>query len=211
MIDFTTIRTAFGRRIEPVNQANNARQILLGLLEFSKVEPEIGKIIPFDCHRSDVSGNVPTFAVLVLPALNAHPVAVKQLPSRLLEREGTVFLDLLEAGRRGLDFALKIAEEQVVRLVNARPTPAWAHHVLNGLRANQVPMRIARQLLEPGYVSHQVVPAQSLTRQTIVAAVPGDAVVIDQPGNVYLPVQALILFRAVELEFVGSDNVHRFF
>jgi hypothetical protein len=72
-------------------------------------------------------------------------------------------------------------------------------------------MRIARTLLEPGYVSHQVVPVQSLTRQTIVAPVQGDAVVIDQPGNVYLPVQALILFRAVELELVRSDNVHRFF
>jgi hypothetical protein len=72
-------------------------------------------------------------------------------------------------------------------------------------------MRIARQLLEPGYVSHQVVPAQSLTRQTVVATVQGDAVVINQPGNVYLLVQALILFRAVELELVCSENVHRFF
>jgi hypothetical protein len=85
------------------------------------------------------------------------------------------------------------------------------HHVLNSLRTNQVPMSIARQLLEPGYVADQVVPAQTLTRQTVVAPVQGDTVVIDQPGNVYLPVQALILFRAVELELERSDNVHRFF
>jgi hypothetical protein len=168
-----------------------------------EIKVEIAQRIAFDCDRLDARGNIAALAVLVDSALKVDAVALQQLPPRLLERERTVLLDLLERGWRSLELALEVAKEQFVGAVNP------LCNVLNGLRTDQVPVGIARQLLELGEMPHQVVLVQTLAPQTIVATVERNAMIVDQTGNVDLLVQMAILLRAVELELVGLGENHR--
>lgn len=181
------------------------RHGLIALVDFfldNEVEPEIAQRIPLDRHRLDVLWNVPALAVLVDLALDVDPVSTEQLPARLLEREGTVLLDLLKTWWRSPDLALEVAKEQLIRLVDA------LYDVLDGLAANKIPVGIARELLELGEMPHQVVLAQTFAGQAIVPAMQGNTMVVDQPGDVYLLMQAPILFRPVELELVRLDDLH---
>lgn len=181
---------------------------LIALVDFflhHKVEVEIAQRVALDCDRLDARGNVTTLAVLIDLALNVDAVAFKQFPTSLLKREGSVLLDLLERGWRGLDLALKIAKEQLVSAVNA------LCNVLNRLRTNQLPMSIAGQLLELGQMLHQCVSMQVLAGQPVIAPMKRDAVVVNQARNVNLLMQMLILFCAVQLELVGLGQNHWFF
>lgn len=170
------------------------RRGLVALVDFFlyyKVEPKIVECIALDCYRFDAKRNVAALAVLVDSALNVDTIATEQFPTRLLERERGVLLNLLKGWRCGLNLALEIAKEQLVGAVNA------LGYVLDGLRTHKIPVGIARQFLELGQVFHQVVLIQALAKKTIVATVQGDTVVIDQTRNINLPIEMLILFRAI--------------
>lgn len=144
------------------------RHGLIALVDFflhHEIEIEIPQRVALDCDRLHVRRNVAALAVLVDSALNVDAIVGKQLPARLLEGEGSVLLDLLERGRRGLDLALEVAKEQLVGAVNT------LHYILDRLRTNKVPVGIAGQLLELGEMPHQVILAQMLASQTVVATV----------------------------------------
>ena len=69
-------------------------------------------------------------------------------------------------------------------------------------------MPVLRQLLKFGDVLHQCVLVQALARQLVVPAMQGNGVIVDQPSNVKLLMQVLMLFRLVELELVRLDDLH---
>jgi len=161
-----------------------------------KVQIEIAQRVALNRHSLDVRWNLAAFEVLVHLALDGDLVAVQQLPARLLEGEAAVLLDFLEAWRPRAHLALVIAKEQLVRLVNA------LHDVLDRLGAYQVPMAILGQPLKLGEVLHQFVLVQAFARQLVVLAMQSNAVVVDQPRNVNLLVQILILFGLIQLKLV---------
>ena len=165
-----------------------------------KVQVEIAQRVTFDRYGFNACRNLATFEVLVDLALDGDLVAVQQLPACLFQGEAAVLLDFLKAWGTGRvpsgSLALEVAKEQLIRLVDA------LHDVLNCLRAYHAPIAVSGQFLEFGEVLHQLVLIQAFASQLVVSAVQRNAMVVDQPCNVYLLVQVPILFCLVQLELV---------
>ena len=175
---------------------------LVDLFLDNEVQIEIAQRITLYRYSFDIGGDVTRLTELVHLATDYNLVAVKQFPACLLKRETAVLFYLLEAWRTGANLALEIAEEKFVRLVNA------VANILNGLGIDKIPMRIAVKLFQLGDVFHQDKLIQALASQAKVPSMQRNAVVINQPRNVNLLVQVLILFRAIQLEFVCLDDLH---
>ena len=176
---------------------------LVDFLLNDEVQPEIAKTITLDGDSLDVCWDIARLAELIDNAANLNLVIVEQLPAALFHRKAAIPLDLLKAWGRGLHLALEIAKEQLVGFIDA------LRNVLNRLAINQVPMAVLGQFLKFGDMSHQGVHVQALASQAIIPAMQSDTVVIDQPTDVDLLVQVLILFRAIEFEFVCLDDLHK--
>lgn len=172
-----------------------------------EVQIEIAQTVTLDGDSLDAFWYISAFAEFIDLALNADRAlrapAAQQLPSGLLEREATILLHLLKAGWGSADFSLEVAKEQGIGSINA------VNNVLNGLTAYHVPVDILIEFLDLRDVLHQDKLVQALASQSIISAVQGNAVVVDQPCNVDLLVQKLILFLAIELELVGLNDFHR--
>ena len=69
-------------------------------------------------------------------------------------------------------------------------------------------MRVLGQPFQASDVLHQRKLVQALAGQTIIALMQSNAVIVDNPRNVNLLVQSLILFRPVQLELVRPDGFH---
>lgn len=81
-----------------------------------------------------------------------------ELPSSLFEREGRILLNLLESWWACANLALEIAKEQLIGFINA------LNNVLNGLRANKIPVREAVKLFRLGQMFHQLKLVDSLAK-----------------------------------------------
>ena len=142
-----------------------------------EVEPDIAKTITLDGDGLDIGWNTGAhwarLAELIDNPLDLDFIAVKQFPTSLFQREAAVLLDLLKAWGRGLYLALKVAEKQLVRLIDT------LYDILNRLATDKVPMAVLGQPLKPGDVHHQGIRIQACTEQAIVPAMHGNTVVID--------------------------------
>ena len=165
---------------------------------YHKVQIEIVQRVALNRDGFNVGRKLATFEELVHPALYIDPVAVQQFPARLLEGEAAVLLDFLKAWWACANLAFEVAKEQLVGFVNA------LHDVLDRLGTHQMPMVVLGQFLKLGDVLHQLVLVQAFASQLVVLAMQSDCMVINQPCNVNLLVQVLILFRLVEFELVRS-------
>jgi hypothetical protein len=189
---------SFHTKVEPGAVTRPELIALVDFFLYHKVEPEIAKTVPFDRDRLDVGWNIARLAEFVDHTLNANLVTLKQFPTCLLERERTILFDLLKAWGCGthLVLVLEVAKEKLIAFVNA------LNNILNGLGTYEIPMSVLSKLLQLGDVLHQDKLVQTLASKLVVATMQGNAVVIDQPSDVDLSVQKLILFLAIELELV---------
>lgn len=171
--------------------------VLVDFFLYNEVEPKIIEVIPFNRYRLNAGWNITRLAKLVDFTLNPDSIRVKKLPPCLFERERRVLLDPLEPWGACTYLALEITKEQLVGFVNA------LDNILNGLRTNKIPVREPAKLFQLGQVLHQLELVDALAKQTIVAAMKSYAVIEDQPGNVNLLMQVLILFASIQFELVG--------
>lgn len=167
-----------------------------------KVEIEIAKTIPLDGDGLNIHWKITALAEFVDYVLNADTIIIKEFPTRLFECEGAILLDLLKARGSSLEILLEIAKKQTIGFVNA------VNNVLNCLATNQIPVLVVRKLFQLGDMLHQGELVQALSGESVVFAVQRNAVVVDKPCNVNPLVQTLILFRPIQLEFVGLDDLH---
>lgn len=149
-----------------------------------------------DCDRLDCAENFPTFAELVNLTPNANLVRADQLPTRLLEGKRRVLLDLAKTGTGKPLGNLPgfVLEEQLIAAINALA------NVLNGLCINQVPKLVLWKLLQLGNVLLHRVHVDVLPGQLEVPPMKSNAVIPDDPANVNLVMQMLILFASVQFE-----------
>lgn len=165
-----------------------------------KEQIKIAKTVTFDRDGLDVRWNIPALAELIDRALNLDSVFAKQLPTCLFEGEAAVLLDLLESGWTSANLALEVAKEQLIRLVDS------LYYILDRLTTYKTPMCVLCQSLELSYMPLQSIQIQTLSSQFVVAAMQGNAMVIDRPGNVDLLMQQSILFLPVQFELVCPDD-----
>lgn len=163
---------------------------------YGKANEQFPKQVALDRDRFDRAENFPAFAELVDFTLNANLIGTDQLPTGLLERKRRVLFDLAEprpckALRNLPGFVLK------KQLITPIDTLA---NVLNGLTSNQIPKRVLGQLFQLGNVLLHIVHADILSGQLEVPPLKSNAVIPDDPADVNLVVQMLILFASVQLE-----------
>lgn len=161
-----------------------------------KADEQLTERGAFDRDRLDRAEDFPAFAELVNLTPNANLVGADQLPTRLLEGERCIFLDLAKArtGKALADLARFVLEEKLITTVNALT------NILNGLCINQVPKLVLGQLLQLRYVLLHRVHVDVLPGQLEVPSMKGNAMIPDDPANVNLVMQMLILFASVQLE-----------
>lgn len=192
----------FHTKVEPCAVTCQDSGALVDLFLDNEVQIEIAQRITLHGHGFDIGGDIARLAELVHLATNDNLIYVKQFPTCLLKREAAVLFHFLEAWWTGANLTFEIAKEKLVRLVNA------VANILNGLRIDKIPMRISVKPFQLGDVFHQDKLVQALACQAIVPAMQSDAVVVNQPSDVNLLMQVLILFRAIQLEFVCLDDLH---
>ena len=74
---------------------------------------------------------------------------------------------------------------------------------MNRLTTDHVPKAILRQLLKFRDMFHQLILVQTFASQLVVAPMQSNRMIPDNPRNIDLLMQVLILFRLVEFELVG--------
>jgi hypothetical protein len=167
---------------------------------YDKVQIEIAKAITLDGDRLDACRDIAALAEFIDRSLYAdlalRAPAVKEFPAGLLEGERAILFYLLETWWGGAYFSFEITEKQAICFVNA------FNDILNSLTTYQIPMLVFGKPLKLCGVLHQSKLIQAFAGQLIVFAVQRNTVIIYQPTDIDLPVQTLILFLAVELEFV---------
>lgn len=142
------------------------------------------------------------FEVFVLPTHDGDTVIVfMESVSRLLERETLVSLALAKMRRRlsAVPFLFHMFKERTVGTVNP------FHHILDGLTAKSLPLRMKR-FLDFRDMDFQLLGRKVLPVQTVIPPVHGNAVIPDRGGNVDTSVQMFVLFALIELELIRLDN-----
>lgn len=169
-----------------------------------KADEQLTERGALDRDRLDRAKNFPAFTEFVNLTPNADFVRANQLPTRLLEGERSVLLYFAKAwtGKALADLPGFVLEEQLIATINALT------NVLDGLCINQVPKLVPGKLLQLRYMLLHRVHVDVLSGQLEVPPMKRNAVIPDDPADVNLVMQMLILFTSVQLEL---ERFHWFF
>ena len=89
---------------------------------------------------------------------------------------------------------LPVLEKEPVATFNA------LHDILDGLRTELIPEAVTRQFLEFREVFLERVLGKMTAKQTVIAPMQGDAMVVDAGGDLYPTAELTVVLGCVELE-----------
>lgn len=171
---------------------------------YGKADEQLTKRGALDRDRLNRAENFTAFAELVNLTADANLVGADQLPAGFFEGERCIFLDLAKTRtcKPLANLPGFVLEEQLIATINALA------NVLNGLCIKHIPELVFGKLLQLRYVLLHRVHVDVLPGQLEVPSMKRDAVIPDDPANVNLVMQMLILFASVQLEL---ERFHWFF
>jgi hypothetical protein len=171
----------------------------LRIKETGKVHVQFAKNITLDGHRFDSAFDVSRLRKLVHSGTNAQPIALKQLPTILLQGERFGLDDFAKRRWANLlggfpGFAVfQVLKEPFIAFVNT------LKNVLNGLGTKLLPPGIFLQVSQLSDVGLKLVQREMLLVQAIVSTTERNTVIVNCTTNINHAVQFLRALAAIQL------------